>query len=30
MRKAADPVLAREFLLRTSMLQSLRDEQQIH
>jgi 3-(3-hydroxy-phenyl)propionate hydroxylase len=29
MRAAADPVLAREFLLRTSMIQSLRDEAQI-
>jgi 3-(3-hydroxy-phenyl)propionate hydroxylase len=26
MRQAADPVLARQFLLRTSMIQSLRDE----
>ncbi len=26
MRDAADPVLARKFLLRTSMIQSLRDE----
>jgi hypothetical protein len=30
MRMSADPVLAREFLLRTSMIQSLRDEAQIH
>ncbi len=29
MRQAADPVLARQFLLKTSMIQSLRDEQQI-
>ena len=29
MRKAADPQLAREFLLRTSMIQSLRDEAKI-
>jgi 3-(3-hydroxy-phenyl)propionate hydroxylase len=26
MRQAADPQLARQFLLRTSMIQSLRDE----
>lgn len=30
MRRAADPVLAREFLLKTSMIQSLRDAAQIH
>ncbi|MCP5339772.1 MAG: FAD-dependent monooxygenase [Sinobacteraceae bacterium] len=30
MRQAADPVLARQFLLRTSMIQSLRDEAAIH
>jgi 3-(3-hydroxy-phenyl)propionate hydroxylase len=29
MRQAADPVLARQFLLKTSMIQSLRDEQLI-
>jgi 3-(3-hydroxy-phenyl)propionate hydroxylase len=30
MRQAADPVLAREFLLKTSMIQSLRDAAKIH
>jgi 3-(3-hydroxy-phenyl)propionate hydroxylase len=30
MRQASDPVLAREFLLKTSMIQSLRDAAQIH
>jgi 3-(3-hydroxy-phenyl)propionate hydroxylase len=30
MRMAGDPALAREFLLRTSMIQSLRDEAKIH
>ena len=30
MRTAADPILARQFLLQTSMIQSLRDEAAIH
>ena len=30
MRMSADPALARQFLLKTSMIQSLRDEAQIH
>jgi hypothetical protein len=30
MRTAADPALARAFLLRTSMIQSLREAAQIH